>query len=330
MARKQLFLHIGSHKTATTFLQGSLARNAPVRRKLGLLYPRAGRIHEAHFRLCWELKDPALADRPLESLPSWAELLAEIDAAPQKRVVLSSEEFGLGLDPARLGMLTAQFDVQVIFYLRSPDGYAESFYNQFVKDFDTREGRTLERYVTEEKLFFLDTMQLLRPWAELFGPGAIRLRLYDRARLAEGGILGDFLGLLGFARWPEFRPPARSVLQKVSLPPDALEYLRLSNPWLERREGHHKFVVQLAGMAETHGADLQQTRGGILSLHDRQTLRRRFAHSNAQAVRLFLDSDHTPFPADAAPPPPGDFDTRLPEADGHVMGKVAAMIRNMG
>ncbi len=327
--RKQLFLHIGSHKTATTFLQNSLATNPRALRQMGLLYPRSGLIHEAHFRLCWELKDPALRDRPLDRLPLWSKLLEEIAAAPEPRVVLSSEEFGLGLDPTRLEALKAHHDVQVVFYLRSPDSYMESFYNQFVKDFGTRETRGIEVYVAEEGLFFLDTMKLLRPWVELFGAQAIRLRLFGRAHLPDG-ILADFLRTLGYSDWPEFSPPAPSVLHKVSLPPDALEYLRLSNPFLDRQEGHHDFVVGLVAMAQKHAAELQETRGGILSLKARQTLRRRFRDSNFEAAKLFLDAARTPFPPPEAPLPPANFDRRLPEATAPVMGKVAAMIRNMG
>jgi hypothetical protein len=327
--RKQLFLHIGSHKTATTFLQNSFAGNTAALDELGILYPRAGLIHEAHFRLCWELKDPALQARGLDTLPLWSKLLQEIAETPHPRVVLSSEEFGLGLDPTRLEALKTHHDVRVIFYLRSPDSYMESFYNQFVKDFGTRETRSITHYIAEEPLFFLDTMKLLRPWADIFGPDAIRLRLFGSDHLPDG-ILADFLRTLGATSWPEFRPPAPSVLHKVSLPPDALEYLRLSNPWLDRQEGHHDFVVKLVQMAQKHAADLQTTRGGLLSLKARQTLRRRFRDSNFEAAKTFLAADRTPFPPPEAPLPPRDFDYRLPEADAASMGRVAAMIRNMG
>lgn len=327
--RKTLFLHIGSHKTATTFLQNSLAANPGILEGLGLLYPQTGRIWDAHFKLCWELKDPALQDRPLERLPLWSQLLAEIAASPHPVAVLSSEEFGLGLDPSRLEALKAHHDVRVIFYLRSPDSYLESFYNQFVKDFGTRETRTIETYVAEEGLFFLDTLRVLRPWIEMFGPEAVRLRIFERAHLPDG-ILADFLRTLGFSAWPAFAPPARSVLHKASLPPDALEYLRLSNPWLDRQEGHHDFVVDLVAMAQAKAEALQQTRAGILSLKARQTLRRRFRDSNFEAAKLLLGAARTPFPPPDAPPPPADFDRRLPEADAAVMGRVAAMIRNGG
>ncbi|MDT8853527.1 hypothetical protein RNZ50_00465 [Paracoccaceae bacterium Fryx2] len=325
--KKRLFLHIGAHKTATTFLQSSLARNAAALDDLGILYPQSGRIYQAHFRLSWDLRNPGLKDRPLEALEHWAALFAEIDAAPQPVVVLSCEEFGLGLDPARLAVLATRYEVAVIFYLRSPDSYLESFYNQFVKDFENREARTLEQYMAEETLFFLDTMKLLRPWSELFGVGAVRLRLFGAAHLPDG-ILADFLRTLGCTRLPDFAPPDLSILHKVSLPPDALDYLRLSNPWLTRSEGHHAFVVRLVQMAQENAASLQQTRAGLLSLKARQTLRLRFRDTNYQAARTFLGADRTPFPPMEAPALP-DYESRLPEATPAIMGRVAALIRNM-
>lgn len=326
--KKSLFLHIGSHKTATTFLQSSLARNAPVLKDLGILYPKAGRIHQAHFKLCWALRDEARKDVALEDLEDWAALFDEIDAAAEEVIVLSSEEFGLAIDPRRLAGLRERYDVTVVFYLRSPDSYLESFYNQVVKDFGTRESRTIEGYITEQPLFFLETMNLLRPWEEIFGEKAVRLRLFGREYLRDG-ILRDFLETLGCRRFPEFRPPDDAVLHKKSLPPDALEYLRLSNPWMTREEGHHRFVRQLVELAAAHEDKLQQTRAGLLSLKARQTLRKRFRDTNRQAARKFLGLARTPFPPNEAPAPPPDYQNRLPEATPLVMGRVAAMIRDM-
>jgi hypothetical protein len=259
-------------------------------------------------------------------LPEWAAVLAEIDASSMPMALISSEDFSWA-DPQRLSVLADRFDVQVIFYLRSPDSHLESYYNQLVKDFVTREARTIETYVVEEALAFLDTSKLLRPWAQVFGDAAIKLRIFDKASLPDG-ILPDFLGLFGAKNLPMFRAPSASILHKVSLPPDALEYLRLSNPWLLRQAGHHDFVLRLVQIAQSQVDSLQETRAGMLSLRARQTLRSRFRHSQAMAAKAYLGVERSPFPTADAPPPPADFDERKPEADAGVMGKVAAMLRN--
>ena len=326
--RKRLFLHIGSHKTATTFLQNSFANNPVALAELGILFPRSGMIYQAHFKLSGELRDRSLTDRPLETLPEWVAALAEIDASALPTALLSSEEFGWGLDPQRLAVLSERYDVQIIFYLRSPDSYMESFYNQFVKDFITRETRTIETYVAEEPLGFLDAAKLLKPWADIFGPRAINLRIFDKDNL-PGGILPDFLTVLGARNMPTFRPPDPSVLHKVSLPPDALEYLRFANPWLERQAGHHDFVLRLVQISRNYMETLQETRAGLLSLKARQMLRSRFRNSQSMAVKAYRGIDRAPFPVAEAPLPPADFALRKSEADAQVMGKIAALLRNL-
>jgi hypothetical protein len=324
--KKRLFLHIGSHKTATTFLQNSFANNPVALAELGIQYPQSGMIYQAHFKLSGELRDRAHTERPLEFLPEWAAALAEIDASPLPIALISSEDFSW-VDPQRLAVLTDRFEVQIIFYLRSPDSHLESYYNQLVKDYQTRETRTIETYMAEETLAFLDTSKLLRPWAQVFGDAAVNLRLFDKSSLPDG-IMPDFLSVLGAKRVPVFRAPDASILHKVSLPPDALEYLRLSNPWLVRQAGHHEFVLRLIRIAQGQKDSLQETRSGLLSLRARQMLRARFRHSQTTAAKLYLGAERVPFPSADAPPPPTDFEQRRPEADARVMGKVAALLRN--
>ena len=327
--KKQLFLHIGSHKTATTFLQNTLSNNRAVLDDLGILYPESGRVFQAHFKLSRVLNNKALEDDPLEALGDWPALFDEIDASPHRRVVISAEEFTFRFDPARLAPLRERYDVRIIYYLRSPEGFLESFYNQFVKDFNTRETRTLQTYMTEEDLFFLDPMMNLRPWAEVFGKEAISLRLFGREFLKDG-ILADFLGAMGCTSIPEFAPAGEMVLQKASLAPDVLEYLRMCNRWLTLPDGHYDFVIGLVKMSQDQPEAFQQTRAGILSLKARQALRKRFRHSSRLAAQNFLGADRTPFPPDQAAPPPADFDTRLAEITPEIMGRIATLIQQAG
>ncbi|QDL94699.1 hypothetical protein FDP22_22745 (plasmid) [Paroceanicella profunda] len=325
--RKRLVLHIGSHKTATTFIQGSLVKNQDVLKSHGIIYPRAGQIYDAHFRLCWELRDPKFADLPLTEIGEWARLIEEIQSSPATTAIVSSEEFGLLIAPERLAPLRELFDIQVIYYLRSPDAHLESFYNQFVKDFGTRETRTINHYLAEERLGFLDTRTVLEPWVEVFGARQVSLRIFSRQTLPNG-VLQDFLETVGVRQVQGLKSPDVSVLHKVSLPPDALEYLRYANQSLTREQGHHPFVVSLVQMAGKHGDELQTTRAGILSLKSRKTLRFRFADANRWAARTLLDSDRSPFPPRDVPAPPEDFDQRPETADAHVIGRVAALIQN--
>lgn len=323
--RKRLYLHIGSHKTATSFLQGSFHHSPSTLAAIGLLYPVTGLIYNGHFKLCWELKDAALANTALEDLPLWGAVMGEIDASPHPAALISAESLGWALDPSRLAGLARRYDVQVIFYLRSPDSHLESFYNQIVKDFATRETRPLERFAVDEPLGFLDTSKLLAPWAEMFGRDAVKLRLFGKAFLPDG-ILADLMRTMGWKDWPAFNPPGDTVQHKVSLPPDALDYLRLTNLYLKDQTDHHNFVLRLIKLGQARPDDFQQTRAGLLSPRARHTMRARFRASQLKAVQAYLGSGRSPFPPGEAPDLPG-WEDRLPEADSRVMAKVAALIR---
>lgn len=57
-------------------------------------------------------------------------------------------------------------------------------------------------------------------------------------------------------------------------------------------------------------------------------LRARFRASQSAAVQSWMGLARSPFPPAEAPDFPG-WEARLPEADGRVMGKVAALIRGV-
>ncbi|MFD2858417.1 hypothetical protein ACFSZS_31685 [Seohaeicola zhoushanensis] len=158
MSKKTLHIHIGSHKTATTTLQNTFAVSSDLLEHAGVLYPATGRKFQAHHPLAWQLRDTAQSGTSLEDLGDWPATLQEIDASSASQVIISSEDFEWLQDLSRLELLKDRYDVRVLFYIRSPERYLESYYNQLVKDFQTREARTLETYVAEQPLFFLTTL----------------------------------------------------------------------------------------------------------------------------------------------------------------------------
>ena len=162
MSRKTVYLHIGSHKTATTSLQSIFSVSDDLLEAAGVLFPKSGRKYQAHHPLAWQLRDEATASTPLDALGDWPALFHEIDASPADVAVVSTEDFEWIQNLDRLEARKQRYEVKVLFYMSSPETYLESFYNQIVKDFVTRETRTLETYMTEEGLFFLDNLRILK------------------------------------------------------------------------------------------------------------------------------------------------------------------------
>lgn len=329
MCKKTLHFHIGSHKTATTTLQNALAANDDLLARTGLLYPKSGRYFSGHHPLALQLQDPDLRHLTLDALGDWPAVQQEINASPCDHVLLSSENFEWLQNLSRLQDLTRHYHVRVIFYMRHPASYLESFYNQLVKDLKTRESRSLETYICEHGLFFLDTDKLLRRWSEAFGVGALQVRLYEPAQPPEA-LLSQFFSTLGCQSPPPLVMPQTPALQKISLPPDALEYLRLRNLHRTPSKGQHRITMTLAQIARTCPAAAQlsclhRTRAGQLSRAAQQNLIKRFAPGNLRVARAYLGSERPPFDPEQVQGH-ADFDSRLAVGDDVMISKVETLL----
>lgn len=130
------FIHAGTHKTATTYLQTFLVQNQELLEQQGLYVPRAGRHGPltGHHRLAQQLNgwDGSAAGsfdgRGLE------ELRRELAPLTLHNVCLTAENFGpLHAKPAALQALAStlhdlHLDIKVIVYLRPQVDYGESLY----------------------------------------------------------------------------------------------------------------------------------------------------------------------------------------------------------
>lgn len=323
MKKKRLFIHIGSHKTATTYLQSLFHNNRDLLLKNNLLYPATGIAHEAHHELAWSLRDKQQDSTDLLLMPRWQALVEEIEGAAADTALISSEDFEWNaFKPDWLRPLHQHFDLHVIFFLRQPDLYVESYYNQLVKDFDTRESRTLERYLAEEPLFFLQSERILNRWAELVGDDKMHVRLFEEAS-REGSIETSLLAITGLEKKLQLATQNPSIAHKASLPPDALELIRQCNPSLRTRKGHFQWVLQLAATAGLQSGALQQTRCGLLSLRMKENVLRRVADSNRRVSKRFLGVDKNPYPASIARAHPG-YEKRQAQADSSTLATIVS------
>jgi hypothetical protein len=273
---RRLVLHIGYYKTGTTSLQDHLGHLRPVLEERGILYPRAGRpvrgdpshgalsiqeLQRAGARLPrWYTRRSKLR-RYLTGTAGNARnaLAAEIAASDSETVIVSSEEFvrfgddrGVPAEQARamLGALGVE-QTTVVCYVRRPDRYLESWYNQLVKM-----GRPVARLspVMRRKPLprhpyygspHTDFDRMLEYWADVVGRDQLVVRDYDHLR--NGAILDDFSAAAGVPDLGDLEvPPVRPNLR---IDNNFIEYARM---WSLYRPGHdHKPLhALLARMAE--------------------------------------------------------------------------------
>lgn len=137
MPQKQLFIHVGFHKSGTTALQESLWAQRGELKEQGILYPDIGR--KAHHRLAWALtqKPWGWKNRGGEKTPAgvWDKMARFVSRSGSEKVVLSSEFFSeLSIDNIQKirGSIQGR-EVQVVFTLRPLAKLLGSSYQQYLK-----------------------------------------------------------------------------------------------------------------------------------------------------------------------------------------------------
>ena len=233
-----IFLHLGLHKTGTTFLQRTFLQNRDTLGRHGVLFPETGLITRlarpgapdslsGHTMFGAGLRGAHsdLFDALLDSLAR------EIATENPRAVLLTSETFlepPHTIDPLRvLDTLGQLGQVKPLIYLRRQDHYAESLYKEmlcwarprltvgpggFVRDFGDR---------------WLDFASRLAPWQACFAPEDLILRSYEDAR-AGVGLLADVCDVLGLPG-PQQLDLAPDRVIYPSLRPDLINVQRAVN-----------------------------------------------------------------------------------------------------
>jgi hypothetical protein len=189
---KSLYVHIGHYKTGTTAFQSYCSDNAAGLARRGLLYPSAGRGPSAptnHAGLSIPLAaehgfhPPRWFGRAAGSQAAFDALHAEFDAAPQRKALLSSEEFlqlALCANPeAALGALRdhlAPYRVRVIFSIREPLALLRSWYAQVSRGAAPQ--ATFLDFAAGLNPDFLAQDPIRARVSETFGPGKVKLIAY--------------------------------------------------------------------------------------------------------------------------------------------------------
>jgi hypothetical protein len=211
---QKVIVHVGAPKVASTSIQSFLRRNASQLREQGI-YPldssllpllplKPGKASLMGPDLQFEAilagagdireKTSALVDRYCRAFEAearnagggvivWsAENLTRLSA--DRRILLAAFE-----------AVARRFDLDVIFYVRRPDLWLESYWKQFaLKNSKEPPARwALQRAETG----YPDFLAAARAWAEVVGRNRIVVRPLDPAALWNDGLLADFAARLG-------------------------------------------------------------------------------------------------------------------------------------
>ncbi|MEO1689392.1 MAG: hypothetical protein AAFU61_15990 [Pseudomonadota bacterium] len=232
MAREAI-LHVGLHKTGSTWLQHVFDRNRPALLAAGLAYAPLGACHgwpmvalaageaaparmgRVIRRRARELRTDARAGR--------ARALAEcLDV--HDRVLISGEQMSDALeaeDMPALRRLLGGAKVVVLAWLREPGSWSRAMADQRLRGgaslADLRARPPQPRY-----------RRALEKFADAFGAEALHLRPFDRAAMPGGDIVADACAALGLAELAPrlIRPSAARANRALGAPGARLLDLR--------------------------------------------------------------------------------------------------------
>jgi hypothetical protein len=232
--KRSLVLHVGPHKTGSTYLQHRLLNNRAILASHGWDYPEFGLTQFAQHRIYqWLMGNAAAAGDVTEA--GVVDMLSRSD-----RIILSSEDFVyLPADRLRrLHALMPDMDVQIVYFVRSSVYLWPSHWQELV-----RWGRddTLLEYLGSfagwTKTFEASSMNPivhLTKFADIFGKHALRLICYDNIAQDDGDIFDFFwTHVLGLS---DVTPPGSARIIHPSQPLHMIEMLRSLNQLYRERK----------------------------------------------------------------------------------------------
>jgi hypothetical protein len=201
-----LVLHVGLHKTASSYVQNVLSARRYELLDEGVLYPTTGTLDGAAASTREGAQSGhALFTRPGDRRGLVSQLLAELPRSVTS-VLLSSEDFTLprpNLSPEQvLGRFSEFGTLKVVLVLRRQDAWIESFYKQIVDQYGNFETRSFDEYLSQVGPSLLDFHARFSPWRQLVGPENFHVLSYDdlpggaaicRRLLEIAGVRGSLL-----------------------------------------------------------------------------------------------------------------------------------------
>ena len=193
---RQIFIHIGPHKTGSTTIQYSLKRNEDRLLENKVYLPTIGRNNELivkHTILVRELNK--------RKSKLWVELLKELDEVLAEKIIITCENFSKCNDDEiiRIKEYFDNYEVFIIFYVRRQDQRLQSLWSQAAKRPSVR-GEIPFFYewleINDYQELTCDYYGLYKKWGAIFGEDHILIRVFEKSQFT-GNLFQDFLTTCG-------------------------------------------------------------------------------------------------------------------------------------
>lgn len=298
---KTIYLHIGTHKTASTALQTFFWKNRELLLQEDIQPINAIEGHKFYSCFLWHHPWRAFLNAETDRT-QWTEaFLEKLQNSNADKILISSEFFSV-LNKDLIGKLRHLFrsyHVKIICYVRRQDLWLESFYQEIVKAepvFSPPFDRWLE-LLPPFPTSICNSYDMLKNWAEIFGKENLTVRPFEKQQLKNGDVFDDFLSLLGLELTDNYQPPESDNLN-ISLSPTMVEFIRLAKQIpVESRDTQIKAPIpkyisrKLIGLAPESAKIPKGQRCPFLSDERRISVLRKYEQNNQKIAREFLSRD---------------------------------------
>lgn len=287
--KKELYLHVGMHKTGTTTIQHFLYHNRKALSSNGVLYPSKhtyGFAHHEASNFFSKKKNflPDFIESRYKNRTNWE---AAINAQKKEMLlssldkhILSSETF-MRCNHAMVRDFYNEFDVKIIIFLRRQDVWLESTLNQNLKmNMNMETG--LEHH-TRKKEKNLDYYRLLKLWAEHFGSDNLIIVPFQKS-LFQDSLEAQFLQLIGVPWNADFK---RQKAKNTRLNRDCISYLSdFPEKNRARNPEFHRIVELLQNYSEMKPDQAEYK--FTYSPQQRLSVLAKYSESNQRVAKEFL------------------------------------------
>jgi hypothetical protein len=280
-------IHIGPHKTGTSYLQAAFAACRDQLEQRGVWYPDTWSENLGHHKLAAELR-AGISQRPL---------FLAMNASRYDTVLLSAEDLAdlRSERIAELRELIGTSAVRVVFYCRRWSELVPSGWQETIKHGSTS---TLPEFLTPHAINpdgsnILNYGHTIRRFAEHFGLANISLVSYSNLVDSGADLWPHFCRL--FLNWPDPPKPQRQRVNESMILPE-VELIRVLNMLGSDRNNlqayrHSGFnIASISGAMETATGTIRMNEGVGVLLRLHEELWREFGHLMVQPYtegRLF-------------------------------------------
>lgn len=189
-----VYIHAGTHKTASSSLQNLLFDNRDRLNELGWYYPLSGLVKQKklgvrHYFLQYQLIKN-------KDFSHWDELRKELSESESKKIIISHENFlSPYINPEIIKNMLPEYNIKMIAYFRHPIDYIESCYREWIQNVGPYDKDIITFY--EWRKPYLNYKKLVEKWIHAIGDKNVIVRVFDRACLNNGVIEKDFIENIG-------------------------------------------------------------------------------------------------------------------------------------